>query len=67
MLREKRMDGKTLAAAAAAAGMCERTARRWQEGPVPSATKTARTWRTRPDPFAKMWTSEIVAGLEPGS
>ena len=29
-LREKRMTGKTLAAAAAAAGVSERTARRWQ-------------------------------------
>jgi hypothetical protein len=34
-LREKRMDGKTVGAAAAAAGMCERTARHWQEGPFP--------------------------------
>jgi hypothetical protein len=62
-LREKRMDGKTLAAAAAAAGMCERTARRWQEGPVPSASKPPRTWRTRPDPFAEMWASDIVPRL----
>ena len=44
-LREKRMDGKTLEGAAAAAGMCERTARRWQEGPLPSAVKGPRTWR----------------------
>jgi hypothetical protein len=57
------MDGKTLAAAAAAAGMCERTARRWQAGPVPSVTKTARTWRTRPDPFAEIWASDIVPRL----
>ena len=62
-LREKRMDGKTMAAAAAAAGMCERTARRWQEGPTPSASKTPRTWRTRPDPFADIWASDIVPRL----
>lgn len=62
-LREKRMDGKTLAAAAAAAGMCERTARRWQSGPLPSASTPSRTWRTRPDPFAEIWASEIVPRL----
>ena len=62
-LREKRMDGKTLAAAAAAAGMCERTARRWQTGPLPSASTPSRTYRTRPDPFAEIWASEIVPRL----
>jgi hypothetical protein len=62
-LREKRMDGKTLAATAAAAGMCERTARRWQDGALPSATKIPRTWRTRPDPFADIWASDIVPRL----
>ena len=46
------MAGKTLAAAAAAAGMSERTARRWQEGTLPSAAKAVRPWRTREDPFA---------------
>ena len=34
-LREKRMSGKTLAAAAVA-GMSERTARKWQRGALPS-------------------------------
>jgi hypothetical protein len=62
-LREKRMDGNTVGAAAAAAGMCERTARDWQEGPFPSATKTARTWRTRDDPFEDVWTTEVVPRL----
>src|SRR5262245_12069186 len=57
------MDGKTLEAAAAAAGMCERTARRWQDGPLPSGTKTARTWRTREDPFADVWAAEVVPRL----
>ena len=33
-LREKRMAGKTLAAAAAAAGVSERAARKWQSGPL---------------------------------
>ena len=62
-LREKQMDGKTVGAAAAAAGMCERTAQRWQAGPFPSATKTARTWRTRANPFEDLWATEVVPRL----
>jgi hypothetical protein len=57
------MDGNTVGAAAVAAGMCERTARHWQEGPFPSATKTARTWQTREDPFEGIWTTEVVPRL----
>jgi transposase len=53
------MQGQTLEAAAAAAGMSERSARTWQDGPMPSATITARTWRTRTDPFAAVWATEI--------
>src|SRR5271169_5526248 len=59
LLRKKRMDNKTLEAAASAAGMSERTARKWQRGPLPSATKEPRTWRTRPDPFVEVWSTEI--------
>jgi hypothetical protein len=59
LLRKKRMEGRTLEAAASAAGMSERTARKWQRGPLPSGTKKARTWRTRPDPFTEVWSSEI--------
>ena len=62
-LREKRMSGKTLAAAAAAAGMSERTARRWPSGALPSTAKAPRTWRTREDPFADVWESEVVPQL----
>ena len=62
-LREKRMSGKTLAAAAAAAGMSERTARTWQRGALPSTAKAPRTWRTREDPFADVWQSEVVPQL----
>ena len=57
------MAGKTLAAAAAAAGMSERTARRWQEGTLPSAAQAVRPWRTREDPFADVWESEVVPQL----
>ena len=59
LLRQKRMDGKTQAAAAATAGMSLRTARAWDTGPVPSVTKQPRDWRTRPDPFAAVWPAEI--------
>ena len=63
-LHEKRMSGKTLAAAAAAAGMSERTARRWQSGALPSTVKAPRRWRTREDAFADVWQSEVVPQLE---
>jgi hypothetical protein len=64
LLRRKRMAGMTIEAAAAAAGMCERTAREWQSGPLPSACKGARHWRTRGDPFAEVWACEVVPLLE---
>jgi hypothetical protein len=59
LLRQKRMDGKTQAAAAAAAGVSLRTVREWDSGPAPSATKLPRDWRTRPDPFALVWPVDI--------
>lgn len=62
-LREQRMTGKTLEAAAAAAGMSERTARTWQRGPLPSQGVRPRTWRTRADPFADVWATEIEPRL----
>jgi len=60
LLRQKRMEGKTQEAAAAAAGMSVRTARTWARGPLPAAGKTPRSWRTRPDPFAAVWEQDIV-------
>lgn len=59
LLRKKRMEGMTLQAAAAAAGMSERTARTWQRGPLPSEAKKERGWRTRQDPFEQVWASEV--------
>ncbi|MBV8769640.1 MAG: IS21 family transposase [Hyphomicrobiales bacterium] len=59
LLRKKRMEGKTLEAAALAAGMTEKTARKWERGALPSATKTPRAWRTRPDPFVDVWAAEV--------
>ena len=64
LLRRKLMQGKTLVAAAAAAGMCERSARRWKEGLVPSEAKKPRHWRTRADAFAEVWEDELVPLLE---
>ncbi|MGH7427519.1 MAG: IS21 family transposase [Candidatus Methylomirabilaceae bacterium] len=60
LLRHKLMQGKRQIAAAAAAGMSERTARTWKAGVLPSATKALRDWRTRPDPFAEVWETELV-------
>jgi hypothetical protein len=61
---------RTLSLAAAKAGMCEKTARRYvRSGKLPSAMQPAHTWRTRADPFAEHWdaveeTLEADAGLE---
>ncbi len=53
------MDGKTQEGAAAGSGMSLRTAREWETGPIPSATKRPRDWRTRPDPFAMVWSTDV--------
>jgi len=58
-LRQKIMERKKQAAAAAAAGMSVRSARTWQRGPLPSEKRRDRYWRTRPDPFAGVWSEEI--------
>ncbi len=48
--------GMTKATAAAKAGMCEKTARKYLKSDLlPSQTKKVRTWRTREDPFAEVW------------
>lgn len=60
LMRQKMDDGKTQVAAAAAAGMSERTARNWKGGPLPSATKKPRHWRTRTDPLIGVWEQDVV-------
>ena len=60
LLRRRRMEGKKQQTAAAMAGMSERSARKWQCGPLPSETKRERQWRTRPDPFDGVWEEEIL-------
>ncbi len=55
---------KTLATAAAKAGMDEKTARKWLGSEkLPSQCKIERCWRTRADPFSEVW-SEIEQILE---
>lgn len=63
------MQKKTLAQAAAEAGMDEKTARKWRDSEkLPSQCVKPRNYRTRPDPFASVW--EEVRGVfrgEPGA
>ena len=58
------MEGKTQQTAAAMAGMSERSARKWEYGPLPSVTKQERWWRTRTDPFEGVWEEEILPLLK---
>ena len=60
------MEGKTQETAAAQAGMSVRSARKWQSGLLPSATKPEHRWRTRPDPFDGVWEDEIEPLLRGG-
>ncbi|MDY0059395.1 MAG: IS21 family transposase, partial [Myxococcota bacterium] len=63
LLLRKKLMTMTQEAAAAAAGMSVRTARKWQRGGLPSV-RAVRSWRTRPDPFAEVWAKEVVPILE---
>ena len=58
-----RNQGKSQITAAAKAGICERSGRRIEKGEVGSGHKPKRHWRTRKDPFAEVWESEIVPML----
>lgn len=59
---------KTLATAAAKAGMDAKTARKYRQlGQLPSTVKAEHSWRTRPDPFAEVWEGiERMLALNPG-
>jgi hypothetical protein len=67
MLKQKE---ESLGAAAAKAGIDEKTARKYLRlGRLPSQVKAPHDWRTRPDPFADVWEEvrgflELDAGLE---
>src|ERR1700677_5227167 len=60
LLRRKMAEGKTIVAAAAAAGVSERSAYAWKRGPLPGERREPRGWRTRPDPFSSVWEPEVV-------
>lgn len=60
LLRRKMEDGQNQEAAAAAAGMSARSARRWAKGALPSQAKAPRSWRTRTDPLAEVWESDVI-------
>jgi len=59
-----RKEGKTQVTAAAKAGISERSGRRAEKGELQPGGKRERYWRTRPDPFAEVWESEIVPLLK---
>ena len=59
-----RKEEKTQITAAAKAGMSERSGRRAEKGELQPGRKRKRYWRTRIDPFADAWESEIVPLLE---
>ena len=67
-LQEMTNTEKTLATAAAKAGMDEKTARKYLRlRKVPSELKGEHAWRTREDPFAEVWEEmRIKLGLNPG-
>lgn len=61
MLKQKE---ESLGAAAAKAGLDEKTARKYLRlGRLPSQVKAPHDWRTRPDPFSGVW-EEVVGFLE---
>jgi hypothetical protein len=51
-------------AAAAKAGISERSARRIEHGDALPSQRDERAWRTRTDPLAPVWDSEVVPLLE---
>ena len=59
LFRQRRMEGKTQETAVAMSGMSVRSARKWERGQLPSATKQELWWRTRPDPFDGLWEEEM--------
>jgi len=59
---QSRQSGLTQETSAAKAGVSVRSGRRIETGGAKA--KTPRHWRTRNDPFASVWTSELVPLLE---
>lgn len=63
---QTRKDGKKQVTAAVTAGISERSGRRLEKGDLQPVSKRNRSWRTRVDPFAGVWDSEILPLLEKG-
>jgi len=59
-----RRQGQTQEQASAKAGVSERSGRRIEDGRISVLERKGRLWRTRKDPFAEVWDSEIVPLLE---
>jgi transposase InsO family protein len=59
----QRQSGNKQVRAAAQAGISERTARRLERG-TGGRFQGERSWRTRQDPFAAVWSTELVPQLE---
>jgi transposase InsO family protein len=59
-----RNQGRTQAQASAKAGISERTGQRIDSGRIGVLENRERHWRTRKDPFAGIWDSEVVPLLE---
>lgn len=55
-----RKEGKPQVTAAAKAGMSERSGRRVEKDELQPCNKRKRYWRTKTDPFAEVWESEMV-------
>lgn len=51
-------------AAAARAGLSERSARRIEQSEALPSQRESRAWRTRADPLAAVWDNEVVPLLE---
>lgn len=65
MLMEEKQKCGRVDLAAAKAGVHRNTATKYlKAGRLPSEMVTPRTWRTREDPFAEDWNTEVVARLE---
>lgn len=50
--------------AAAKAGVCTKTARKWESGLMPSECQRSRSWRTRSDDFAGVWDELVLPELK---
>lgn len=64
MYQKARSRGWTQVIAAAKAGMSAKTARRWEDRPLPSLSRPDRAWRTRQDPLAGVWEKDILPLLQ---